>query len=120
MKAYPIKTNTETFFRQYLELINPMMGLRKKEMDVLSQLLYYNHKHKELDEYIRMKMIFDQDTKVKIRGKLDISEASLNNNLTELRKRGIITKKNSIASHFLIHPEDKFELTFKFELNGQT
>ena len=104
-KSVPIKTTENKFFRQYLELLNPLLRLRGKELDVLPE------KH-------RWKLIFDYDTKTEIRTKLQLSDASLNNNLSALRKKGII-RKNKVSDSFLIHPSNYCKLTFSFNITEE-
>lgn len=117
-KSVPIKTTKGKFFRQYLELLNPLLRLRGKELDVLAEILYHNHKLKKIPEKHRWKLIFDYDTKAEICTKLHLSDASLNNNLSALRKKGII-KKNKVQNSFLIHPNNYCKLTFSFNITSE-
>lgn len=112
-KNIPIKTVESKFFRQYLELINPLLKLRGKELDVLAELMFYNHSLKDIPEEHRWKIIFDYDTKIKIREKLNLSDASMNNNLSVLRKKRIIDN-NKVSKAYLILPQTGFKLTFQF------
>lgn len=115
-KKVPIKTDSKKFYRQYLELMNPFVKLRGKELDVLAQLLYYNNKLKSIDEKHRWVVIFDYDNKQAIREELGLSEASLNNNLSALRKKGMI-KNNKVIKGLLIYPNKNSKLTFNFIIN---
>jgi DNA-binding MarR family transcriptional regulator len=115
-KSIPISTDGRKFFRQYLELINPLIKLRGKELDVMSELLYYNDKFKDIPEEHRWKLIFDYDVKTEIREKLNLSDASLNNNLSALRKKGILVK-NRILKSFLIYPDSTCKLSFIFTIH---
>lgn len=117
-KSVPIKTTENKFFRQYLELLNPLLRLRGKELDVLAEILYHNHRLEEIPEKHRWKLIFDYDTKTEIRTKLQLSDASLNNNLSALRKKGII-RKNKVSDSFLIHPSNYCKLTFSFNITEE-
>jgi len=117
-KSIPIRTTKSKFFRQYLELLNPILRLRGKELDVLAEILYYNHKLENIPEKHRWKLIFDYDTKAEIRQKLQLSDASLNNNLSALRKKGII-RKNKVTDSFLIYPNNYCKLTFSFNIGQE-
>jgi DNA-binding MarR family transcriptional regulator len=114
-KNIPIKTTEAKFYRQYLELINPLLKLRGKELDVLAALLLYNNDLKNIPEEHRWKIIFDYDTKTKIRTELDLSDASMNNNLSALRKKGII-ENNQVLKNFLVYPNGAVRITFNFNL----
>jgi DNA-binding MarR family transcriptional regulator len=108
-------TSGSTFFRQYLELLNPLLKLRGKELDVLAELLYYNHKLIDIPLEHRWKLIFDYDTKMEIRSKLKLSDASMNNNLSALRKKGVI-ENNKVKAAYVVLPENKFVLGFQFNI----
>lgn len=119
LKEIPIKCTDRNFYRYYVELLNPIAKLRKKELDVLAQLLYYDNKYKSLEDKIRYKIIFDQDTKLEIREALNLSEASLNNNLSELRKKKVI-KDNQIAKGYRVYPGEESKLVFNFLIHADS
>lgn len=112
----PIKTDVRSYFRQALELIKafpPLNILRNKELDVLSELLYYNYKHRAVPSTDRGKIIFDYATKIEMREYLnEMDEQNFNNHLTALRKKGILNKRE-ITMDFGLNPESN-EITFKF------
>jgi len=114
----PIPANPRNFFRMSLELIKPIPPLNKlrpKELDVLSEFLYYNYKYKDLDPSVRWKVIFDYDTKMEMKEYLSMDEQSFNNHLTTLRKNNILSKR-SIGNDFGITPEQPF-IKFDFKLS---
>ena len=112
-KILPLRTTEKVFFRQYVEILDPLIKLRDKELDVLAELLYYNNKLKDIDIKNRWKLILDYDNKKDIANTLGISVASLGNNLSSLRKKGIIVD-NRVVANLLVHPGEEFKLTFKF------
>jgi len=116
-KKVTIATSENKFYRQYLEILNPIIKLRGKELDVLAELLYHNNRLKEIPYKHRWKLIFDYDTKSDIRTKLKLSEASLNNNLSALRKKRIIVE-NEVLKNFLVSPQESFSLKFNFKMNN--
>ena len=115
-KRIPIPTSKNTFFRQYLEYLNPVLRLRGKELDVLSELLYHNDDLKSIPTEYRWKVIFEHDIKMKIVSKLKISEATLNNNFSALRKRKILVD-NRIINTLLIYPDDSTKIIFDFKFS---
>jgi DNA-binding Lrp family transcriptional regulator len=81
--------------------------------------MYYNNKYKHLEAEVREKMVFDTDTRMRIRQKLKLSEASFNNCLTELRKQGII-KDNKLSKTYNIFTLNKTEeLIFRFYISSE-
>lgn len=114
-----INTTERKFFRQTLELLkhfNPFNKLRNKELDVLGELLYFNYKYSNIDKELRWKLIFDYDTKIKIRDYLQISEAEINVILSSLRKKGILLGR-SIILNINITPKDP-TIEFIFKINN--
>jgi len=92
-----IPTTEDKIFKQYLYILNPILSTRKLtaiEIEVLSKLLYINHLYKHLPKHQRDKILFHRKTKERIRQSINnISKNSLNNVLTSLRKKQLITKK---------------------------
>lgn len=91
-------------------------------MDVLAALLYYNNEYKDLPEDIKWKMVFDQETKVKIREYLKMDRGSFDNYLSSLRRKGAL--KGYIGIHPVLSidlPQDtkQFSLEFKFTIDEQ-
>jgi len=119
-KVVPVNTSKEKFFRQYVELLNPILKLRGKELDVLSMLLYCNNEKQYIQEHDRWVNIFSYDNKWKMRQDLGLSDASFANNLSSLRKKGVITE-NKVAEGLLIYPGEnkKFSLSFKFNIHEE-
>ena len=114
--AHPIGTTIETFYKQVVVLLNPILKLRGKEQDVLAQLMYSNYKHQDLNDSIRWKIIMDYDNKTEIQQNLNISAASMYNYMSTLRKKGILVD-NKIHKNYLILPGKEFSLRFKFNIN---
>ena len=105
----------DNFYRYDVELLNPIVKLRKRELDVWAQLLYYNNEYKGLDDEVKFKMVFDYGTKSKIAKDLKISMDVLNNNLSELRKKRIVID-NKIPKGYQVYLENnEYNLTFNFK-----
>lgn len=119
-KVIPITTTKERFFRQYVELLNPILALRGKELDVLAKLLYCNNEKQYIKPQDRWINIFSYDNKVSMRSDLGLSDASFANNLSSLRKKGVIVN-NRVVDGILVYPgkENKFSLNFKFDVNEE-
>ena len=108
------------FYRYYVELLNPIVKLRKRELDVWAQLLLYNNEYRQLKEEIRFKIVFDYETKAKIAKDLKISMDVLNNNLSELRKKKIVVD-NKIPKGYQVYLENnEYNLTFNFKAKDGT
>jgi hypothetical protein len=122
-RVLPIPSNSKKlFFRRYVELIGPVLGLgqRKRTLDVLALLLYFNDKYKAIEDLeIRCKIIFNYDTRIEILNELGINTSILNNCFTELRKHKLISNKNVINKNIIIYAVPEFKLTFNMTLNEE-
>ena len=118
-KQVVIKSNRKNFFRYWMTLTRPFHKLRVKEQDVLALLLfyYYEYKKKINDERLVWKMVFDYDTKIRIKEELNIKDGNFQNLMTSLRKNNAIIHKK----YFMINPAyiprvskvtNRFDITF--------
>lgn len=114
-----ITTDIDKFYRQLLDLLDsfePIRGLRNRELDVLAQIMKKNYIYREVPEDIRTTVIFSKKIRDEIEVELGISEDVLNNNLSVLRKRGILSKENQLIKFLNIFPGDTFDFTLSFKL----
>ena len=118
-KEFKVTTTKRMFFRQYLELMRsfyPLNKLRTRELDVLGELLYYNDRYKSLSVEDRAKIMFDENTRTNMREVLDMSSNGFNNNLSVLRKQGVI-RDNIIAPGLVVFISDDYSVEFKFTID---
>src|SRR5690606_1628251 len=117
-RVIPIRTNRDKFFRQVLELLRslpPINKLRPRERELLSKLMAYSDEFKALDRDSRYDLIFSTRTMRTIADDLDMSEDAFNNDLSILRRHGLMTKDNRFATIIKdLYYDSKFELTYKF------
>ena len=79
--------------------------------------MYYNAKYKSIDADLRWRVINDAETKKEMQQRLGMSEDVLNNNISLLRKAGLIDKATGRISNSLqIIVDGKFEITFNFNV----
>jgi hypothetical protein len=114
-KEIKVDTNKKKFFRQFVEILQPINRVRAREAEVLAELLYQSYLRRDIgDLKDRFKLVFDYDTKIKIQEELKMTTAVFRNCCTQLRKKGIIGKDNVIQQGYLINPPDKDYVTIKF------
>lgn len=87
--------------------------MRNRELEVFAILLYYyNEKYASIPEQERNQLIFSYDARVDIAKRLDnLSMDIVYNLMMDLRKRGLITKKN-LVKEYIIPKEDHFTVKF--------
>lgn len=118
MKPIELNVTLEQYFRNILISLKPLPPfnqLRERELMVLSQLLMYNYKYRDLPKEERFKLVFDYDTRIKICNSLNISKGFFDNILTMLRTARIL-KGKTIRDQYLINPETDNKVTYKFNI----
>jgi hypothetical protein len=117
-RGVKIKTNRRKFFQQYLRAIRPIIKpyLNNGELSVLGELMYFNDKYKDLEPEIRKKLLLDYDTKADIMENLKISQNTLANALTVLRKNMFLEDK-ALRKDLDISPGDEYSFGYKFKID---
>lgn len=114
-----INTTYKKVFRQIVEVIRsipPLDLLRNRELDVLAILMYYNFKYRNVEENIRWRVINDTSTKREMQKEINMSEDIFNNNISLVRKAGLIDKDGKIPSFLMINIKDKYEVEINFKI----
>jgi len=113
------KPSLRKSFRQYVELLQPLIKCTPKEADILAEFMYHNYLNRDIPDRARNEFVFGTSTRKKIREHLDMSSGSFNNNMSSLKKRGIL-KENELPKKLRASPKPykdgqyKFELTYHF------
>jgi DNA-binding MarR family transcriptional regulator len=122
-KTIDISGSERNFFRHYIKLLSsfkPLDDIRYQELMVLAELMYSNHVisqgFKNREDPNKWKLIFSYENKRAIEETLKISDATMANCLTNLRKAGLI-QDNTLRKVFRVYPDKDFEMIFKFSLN---
>ena len=117
-KRIPLQTNERKFFKQVLELLNPILRLRKKELDILAELMLKNSILRTIPIEHRYKLMLDSASRKEMRLSTKQSEAAFNNNLAQLKKTKMISESG--IKKFLDIPYDpSFKLIFEFKGNDR-
>lgn len=108
--------------RYWLEFLKPFHKLQAKEIEALSLILYYEH-----ELFLQVKepelvnqLLFSTKTKSKIKKDLGgMNNLVFNNLLSQLRKKGVISKSNKINNALRppIGESKDFKLVFNFEID---
>ena len=115
-----IRTDFRGVLDKWINFTYPFHNLTLKEQSVLAALLYYYFIFKKdiKSEDVVWKMVFDYDTRMKIKQELDMKDYALQNNLTRLRKKKIL-KNNKIVKHYIPNIKwdaKSFKIVFNFIL----
>ncbi len=109
----PIKSDIPQSLKAYLQILNPVLKLKDKEIEVLSNFLSIWHKNK--DNKNLDKLLFSTPVRKMVRKSIGMSEASFNNHITMLRKKRMIVDKK-INSLILEGVKDTgIEITYKIQ-----
>jgi len=119
-KLAVVKTDVRSAIYKYLEITIPFHKLIHSEMKAVATILYMYYLSEEKDEIDRWAEVFTYDNRVKIREKLgDMSVASFNNILSNLRRKGVIknNRVNPVYNPSIKKDTKSFEVTIKFKFD---
>ena len=107
----PINGNITESLKAYLQILNPVLKLKDKEIEVLSNFLsiWYKNKDKENID----KLLFSTPVRKMVRKSIGMSEASFNNHITMLRKKKMIVDKKINHSILQNIQNTGIEVTYK-------
>ena len=109
----PIKSDIAQSLKAYLQILNPVLKLKDKEIEVLSSFLSIWHKNKNNANID--KLLLSTPVRKMVRKSIGMSEASFNNHITMLRKKKMIVDKK-INSNILQNIQNNgIEVTYKIE-----
>jgi hypothetical protein len=122
-KVANINVTLKGLFSRWLDITVTLHKLRKQERQVLALLLYYHYLLKQdiTNNKILWKMVFDYDTRMKIKEELKMKDYSLQNVLSTLRSKNVI-KDNRIVSAYipeLARTADSFKVIFNLNIKDE-
>tara|TARA_R100000951_G_scaffold66458_2_gene56197 strand:+ start:297 stop:644 length:348 start_codon:yes stop_codon:yes gene_type:complete len=109
----PIKSNISQSLKAYLQILNPVLKLKDKEIEVLSSFLsiWYKNKNKQDID----KLLLSTPVRKMVRKSIGMSEASFNNHITMLRKKKMIVDRKINSSILENIKDQNIEITYKIE-----
>jgi hypothetical protein len=119
-KVANINVTLKNLFRRWLSITVTFHNLTKRDREVLALLLYYHYQFSKdiTNNKILWKMVFDYETKMKIKEELNMKDHNLQNILTSLRNKNVI-KDNQIVSTYIPSLErsaNQFKIIFNLNI----
>jgi hypothetical protein len=116
-KVLNFQTDLKKVFRAYVELLQPVLKLQKRNADVFAEILYLNYVKRNIPYEDRFDLIFSTSYKKIIKENLNITDAILQNSLSSLRKINLIVD-NCVPEKYLIYPKDnKISVKYNISIN---
>lgn len=119
----PVAISKHSYFSTYVEVLNPLLKLKKREKELLVEYLKLAHKHKDYNELQLKSMFSDQSIKWDIRRTLGMSEPSFNNHIKQLRDKAVFVNGllNPLVNAGLSGIDNNFNLNYKLmiKVDGQ-
>lgn len=119
-KEFTIRRKSEReVFRAYVEMLKPFLkGLRSRECDVFAEILYQYSLRKNIQsKRDRFALVLNGDGREIIADTLNMSQATLRNAVSSLRKKGLLKDDNTIADVYLLSlQENSVGLSFVFKV----
>lgn len=116
-KIANLNVTLKNLFFRWLDITKSFHKLNNQQQQVLALLLYYHYQFKKetTNNKILWKLVFDYDTKMKIKEELDMNDNVFQNTLTNLRKKNVIV--DGEISKFYIPDLDLKSKNFKVIFN---
>lgn len=119
----PVAISKHSYFSTYVEVLNPILKLKKREKELLVEYLKLAYKNKDYNELQLKSMFSDQDIKWDIRRVLGMSEPSFNNHIKQLRDKAVFVNGllNPLVNAGLLGIDNDFNLNYKLmiKVDGQ-
>lgn len=113
-----IKSNEEKMYKEILILfascIKNLGNLRPREISLLAEIMYQNHKYSNMEEDEKWILIWSTKNRKRMQNKLNMNEDVFNTNKSILRKYGALTKEDKLLTGLQINPDNGFTITFNF------
>jgi hypothetical protein len=125
-KEYGRNCTIENAYKNYFSIINGLLGLTNKEVEIVSKLYYYNYIISKSvdDERLRGVLLFSKEYKNKIVKELDIKSLLFNNYISSLKSKSIIlvdednTSFKWLNSRFVLDiGADAVQIIFNLNIN---
>lgn len=119
-KIATLNVTIKDFFRQWLLVTRHFHKMTEGEIDLAALLLFYHYEFQKdiTNDSVVWKVVFDYDTKLKIREELDITDNILQNRLSQLRRKKVIVD-NKVSSYFIPSVEEgaeNFKVIFNYNI----
>lgn len=111
MKKIPIKTTSEKLYYDYLTIMQPLLEITTKELNILAEFCIVQA---GIADKKYFPLVLSTETRRSIREKLGMSEAAFNNNISKLKKKDYISDVMGVAS-FIMFANSDYKLTFDFK-----
>lgn len=119
----PVAISKHSYFSTYVEVLNPILKLKKREKELLVEYLKIAYKNKDYNELQLKSMFSNQDIKWDIRRVLGMSEPSFNNHIKQLRDKAVFVNglMNPLVNAGLLGIDNNFNLNYKLmiKVDGQ-
>lgn len=113
----------EDFFRKYVEVLSPFLGLPRKEKEFLVELMLQDYSRRDYNVADRYTLIFSYENKVAMCTKLGKNNQALRNSLTNFRKKNFLIKDKQgidcLAPFLRVDPSKLSNINFKFVKDEQ-
>lgn len=119
-KTATLNVTLKNLFFRWLDITKSFHNLNNQQQRVLALLLYYHYQYKKetTNNKILWTIVFDYDTKMKIKEELDMNDNSFQNMMTQLRKKNVIIN-GEISSRFILELDlntKNFKVIYNFNI----
>jgi hypothetical protein len=100
-----IKVKRNKIYKEYLQWLNPILGLSKGEIDVMASYMTLHYMHKDYDKKVLTSLLLSEQTKEGLRKHLKINTRLFNKLFGNLMRKGLITEEG-INKNLMKYPDN--------------
>ena len=106
-KEYSKSCNSSNIYKNYFTMINGLLNLTNKEIDIVSKLYYYDHEISSSvdNDKLRGVLLFSKQYKSKIIKELGIKPLLFNNYISSLKNKSVILVDKENSSFKWLNPK---------------
>lgn len=112
MKKLVIKTTKSDLYKNYLAIMQPLLNVTNKELDILAELCAVQS---EITDKKYLPLVLSTETRKSVREKLGMSEAAFNNNVSKLKRKNYISDVTGVSQNIIFVDAD-FRMVFEFKV----
>lgn len=110
MKKFTIKTEKSKLYKNYLSVIQPLLGITDMELLILAELCKVQEK---VTDKTLLPAVLSTETRKEIRTNLGMSEAAFNNNISRLKKKNLISDVTGVDDKIILKGITNIMFSFK-------
>ena len=117
MKKLKITTTERDFYLKYLLMMDSVFNIRPSARLVFAEIMFFYNLYSDLPEEERASLTFNKKVKAEIQKRTGLSQPSIDNQLTYLRKKSLV-KGLTVNKKYWFSYDTHKETLFSFKIEA--